>query len=162
MKNTNMFNYDEEESRAENNSKKFTAKTLFKFLVLIFFLGGMVLSGVYFFKNTSSDASLVSRDKRFYDLGEIIVNLSNSSLKNYFLKIDLSISLANSNDEKVVVNQLPVIKDSFQIFLRQLRVEDINGSGGAFYIKTELLKRLNKIVYPTKVEDILIKEIIIN
>lgn len=162
MKNTNMFNYDQEESRAQTSSKKFTAKTLVKFLVLIFSLGGAVISGVYFFKNTSTDTSVVSKEKHFYDLGEIIVNLSNSSLKNYFLKIDLSISLANSNDEKVVINQLPVIKDSFQIFLRQLRVEDINGSGGAFYIKTELLKRLNKILYPTKVEDVLIKEIIIN
>jgi flagellar basal body-associated protein FliL len=162
MKNTNMFNYDQEEAPYEDNSSKYNIKTLIKYLALILVLGASVFWAMNFLKNTSSNTLPIASQKHFYDLGEIIVNLSNSSLKNYFLKVDLSINLTNQNDEKIITNSLPIIKDSFQIFLRELRVEDISGSGGAFYIKTELLKRLNTILYPTKVEDIFIKEIIVN
>jgi flagellar FliL protein len=172
MKNTNMFNYEDDQSDEPGDSKKSNTKVLRKFLLWALLISGGAFLGMHFSKNAPSDIKNLStssnnqeknvREKYFFDLGEIIVNLSNKSLKNYFLKVDLEVNLNNPDDKKIIESQLPIIKDSFQVFLREMRIEDIRGTKGAFYIKSELLKRLNAIIYPVKAENLLIKEIIVN
>ena len=47
---------------------------------------------------------------------------------------------------------MPRIIDNFQIYLRELRVEDLRGSGGIYRLREELLARVNAAVAPVKVE----------
>jgi flagellar FliL protein len=56
---------------------------------------------------------------------------------------------------------LPRILDAFQIYLRELRPADLEGSAGLFRLKEELLRRINLSVYPAKVEGVLFKEILV-
>lgn len=98
----------------------------------------------------------------FLDLDEIITNLSNADGKPDYLKLKLVLMLDNARDLETVKAQAPLINDALNIFLRELRIADITGSGGALMIKAEMLKRINKVLYPIVVKDLLFKEFLIN
>ena len=75
------------------------------------------------------------------------------------MKIILELS-----DQESILNVetfMPRIRDSFQIYLRELRAEDLQGSAGIHRLKSELLLRVNKLMYPTKIDNILFKDVII-
>jgi flagellar protein FliL len=56
---------------------------------------------------------------------------------------------------------LPRIIDNFQVYLRELRVEDLKGSGGMYRLREELLLRVNAAVAPAKINDVLFKEMLV-
>ena len=49
----------------------------------------------------------------------------------------------------------------FQVYTRELRPSDLEGSAGVYRLKEELLRRINVAIYPSKVEAVLFKEILI-
>ena len=51
---------------------------------------------------------------------------------------------------------------NFQVYLRELRVEDeLSGSAGVYRLKEELLARVNAAVEPINVTDVLFKEMLV-
>ena len=56
---------------------------------------------------------------------------------------------------------MPRIVDQFQVYMRELRVEDLNGSAGMARLKEELLMRVNAAVAPTQVRDVLFQQMIV-
>ncbi len=97
----------------------------------------------------------------FYDLPEMIVNLVSNSKKPAYLKIHLSLELDENEDIVTLEHLLPRVIDHFQVFLRELRVDDLNGSAGIYRIKEELLRRVSVAVYPVEIRDVLFKEMLI-
>jgi flagellar FliL protein len=51
--------------------------------------------------------------------------------------------------------------DSFQVYLRELRVEDLKGSAGMYRLREDLLRRINEAARPVKISDVLFKEMLI-
>lgn len=97
----------------------------------------------------------------FTDLPEILVNLNTTGRKSSFLKIRVSLEVPNALEvEKVVAVQDRVV-DAFQVYLRELRVEDLKGSAGMYRLREELLTRVNAAVAPVKVNDVLFKEMLV-
>ncbi len=97
----------------------------------------------------------------FYDLPEMIVNLVSNSKKPAYLKIHLSLELDENEDLVTLEHLMPRVIDHFQVFLRELRVDDLNGSAGIYRIKEELLRRVSVAVYPVEIRDVLFKEMLI-
>lgn len=99
----------------------------------------------------------------YYDLEEFLVNLNNGGATNQvsFLKMSVTLEMESAKDEAVIDDKLPHIRDSFQVYLRELRPSDLQGSAGIQRLREELLLRVNKIIYPAKVQDILFKEVIV-
>ena len=97
----------------------------------------------------------------FYDLPEMIVNLVSNSKKPAYLKIHLSLELDENEDLVTLERLMPRVIDHFQVFLRELRVDDLNGSAGIYRIKEELLRRVSIAVYPVEIRDVLFKEMLI-
>ena len=56
---------------------------------------------------------------------------------------------------------MPSITDSFQVYLRELRLEDLKGSAGLMRLKEELLVRLNIAAGTTQINDVLFKEMLV-
>lgn len=100
-------------------------------------------------------------DVIFYDLPEMIVNLVSGSKKPAYLKIHLALELDESADLVTLERLMPRVIDHFQVFLRELRVDDLNGSAGIYRIKEELLRRVSVAVYPVEIRDVLFKEMLI-
>lgn len=97
----------------------------------------------------------------YYDMEEFIVNLNVGSKRPSFLKMTVSLELAGESQIPRIEEKMPRIRDNFQIYLRELRQEDLQGSAGLYRLREELLLRINKIVYPAKINDILFKEILV-
>lgn len=97
----------------------------------------------------------------YFDLEEFLVNLNNPGKQVSFLKMTVTLQLPNLGAKAEVEKKMPHVRDSFQVYLRELRSVDLQGSAGIQRLREELLLRLNKIIEPEKVEDILFKEIIV-
>lgn len=97
----------------------------------------------------------------FYDLPEILVNLNSPGRRQNFLKIRISLELQSPLDVSKVEAVMPRIIDNFQVYLRELRIEDLQGSAGMLRLREELLARVNNAVKPTKINDVLFKEMLV-
>jgi flagellar FliL protein len=97
----------------------------------------------------------------FYDLPEILVNLNSTGRKQNFLKIRVSLELESALDVGKIEAVMPRIIDNFQVYLRELRVDDLQGSAGMLRLREELMTRVNNAVKPAKVNDVLFKEMLV-
>ncbi len=100
-------------------------------------------------------------DVIYYNLPEFLVNLNTGSKQTSFIKMKITLEAATDGDADAIDNRMPRITDSFNTYLRELRTSDIAGSAGLYRLREELLLRVNKTIYPSKVNDILFREIII-
>ncbi|MDB5359973.1 MAG: fliL [Rhodospirillales bacterium] len=98
----------------------------------------------------------------FYDdLPDMLVNLNTGSKKSSFLKLHVSFQI-ESEDDKVKIKLVQArITDTFQTYLRELRLEDLKGSAGLYRLREELLMRVNAAVAPVKVDDVLFTEMLV-
>ena len=97
----------------------------------------------------------------FYDLPEIVVNLNTGGRKSTLLQISVSLELQSQADIPRVEEVLPRIIDSFQVYLRELRIEDLKGSAGMYRLREELLTRVAAAAAPAKVNDVLFKKMLV-
>src|SRR3546814_391007 len=97
----------------------------------------------------------------FYDLPQMLVNLNTGGSKKNYLKIAISLELTSESDSVALENLLPRVVDNFQVYLRELRVEDLRGAAGVQRLREELLLRVKKAVHPIEVRDVLFKEMLV-
>jgi flagellar FliL protein len=165
---------DEESSGEEqegSSGKKLSGKKLVLFIVLPIFVIGAGAAGVYFSgiadsylgieKSAEEKEAVVPEKAVFFDLPEMLVNLNSTGRRTNFLKINISLELEEEGDIANLELLMPRIVDGFQIYLRELRVDDLRGSAGMYRLREDLLRRINEVVKPIKINDILFKEILI-
>lgn len=97
----------------------------------------------------------------FLDIPDLLVNLNSTGRKANFLKLTISLELEKQEDVAAVQAVMPRIIDNFQVYLRELRLEDLRGSGGVYRLREELLRRVNAATAPVKVVDVLFKEMLV-
>jgi len=97
----------------------------------------------------------------YVDLDEFLVNLDSQGKQQTFLKMTVTLVVPSADAVKDIQAKMPRIRDSFQVYLRELRVDDLQGSAGLYRLREDLLLRLNKIMYPIKINDILFKSILV-
>ena len=138
-------------------------------LVLAAALGVLVVGGAggYWFlagRTGGAEAQAsVAKPAAFIDIREMVVNLSPEPNQDRarFLKFRVALEV---NDPKAVPGiqpYLPRIEDTFQVFVRELRASDLDGSAGIHRLREELLRRVNVAVYPGKVDAVLFKDIVV-
>lgn len=93
----------------------------------------------------------------YFDMDELTVNLSSTGKRTSYLKLKLTLELDKPEDQEALPNVLPRVEDQFQVYLRGVRVEDIQGSDGLQRLREELLLRARKAAAPTEIKDILFK-----
>jgi len=98
----------------------------------------------------------------FYDMPPMTVNLSSvGEDRAQFLKLSVSLELADESMLEIVEPRIARVRDAFQVYLRELRRSDLEGSAGIFRLKEELRRRVNLAIYPAQVNNILFKEILV-
>lgn len=160
------FDGEEGEEQSGGGKKKLI---IIAALALVLLLGGG--GAAYFFLFSGSDAEVVEPENDpdaepeakayFYDLPEMTVNLNSKKQRAQYLRVKISLELVSEEQAHKIEPFMPRVLDAFQVYLRELRTSDLEGSAGLFRLKRELLKRINDAIYPVKVNDILFKEILI-
>ena len=97
----------------------------------------------------------------FIDLPDMVVNLNTGDRQPRYLRAKISLEVDRQSAKKAVEEQLPRVLDDFQVYLREMRLEDLNGSAGLYRLKEELLRRLNTTLAPVEVKDVLFREMLV-
>jgi len=97
----------------------------------------------------------------FFPLPAITVNLENVAGRQQYLKLKATLELRDQEEIAKIEPLMPRVLDAFQVYLRELRTTDIEGSAGMFRLKEELQRRINVAIYPVEVRKILFEEILI-
>jgi len=161
-------------AEGESSGKKFGKKKviLFAAIGLVVLLGagaGVYFSGLLGGGHDEKTASAEGAESEpaapvtahYLDLDEMVITLGGVGRKSSFLKMRLSLELASPEDEIRIKAIMPRIVDNFQVFLRELRIEELQGSQGLYRVKEELLARVNAASHPTKVRDVLFREMLV-
>ena len=98
----------------------------------------------------------------FYTLPPITANMQSPDGRATYLKLKLTFELPNEEAVEVVTANTPRLQDAFQALFRELRVEDLQGSQGSYQVRMEILRRVNLILAPARVNSVLIEEMLIN
>lgn len=141
-----------------------------KKLILIVGAAAILLgggAGGYFLMKKPHAAAEAHVDEKkpvaFVDIREMTVNLAPepSQDRQRFLKFRVALEVKDPKSAAEIQPLLPRVEDSFQVFVRELRASDLDGSAGVYRLREELVRRVNIAVYPAKVDAVLFKDIVI-
>jgi len=155
---------DEEESGGGSGGLLANKKLLIMVAAVVLLLGGA--GGAYFMGLFDGRMGASVEEAKpdavvFFDLPELLVNLNSGSKKKTYLKVQFSLELDENADMAFLQSILPRVIDQFQVYLRELRADDLQGSAGIYRLKEELLRRLNVAAHPLVIRDVLFKEMLI-
>jgi flagellar FliL protein len=97
----------------------------------------------------------------YYEMEEFLNNLSTTGRTPSFLKMTVTLQLKNATVLPVVEANKPRIKDVINTYVRELRPSDLSGSAGVYRLRREVLERMNTVLEPGVVEDVLFDDIIV-
>lgn len=98
----------------------------------------------------------------YYTLPDLVVNMQTADGRPSFLKLKLTLELPDHDTADALDPNLPRLQDMFQVFLRELRPEDLAGSEGGYQLRMEILRRVNLVIAPAKANAVLIEEMLVN
>lgn len=97
----------------------------------------------------------------YYTMPDLVVNMDTADGKPTFLKLKLTFEISDPEALDLVQQDAPRLQDMFTGFLRELRPDDLAGSQGTYELKAEILKRVNLVLAPKKVDAVLIEEMLV-
>ena len=117
----------------------------------------------WFFLSGSGDEhaadAVAEIPETFVDVEPMQVNLRTADGSSRFLKVHVKL-VPGTLDAEAITARLPLVVDSYQPFLRELRPEDIAGSAATFRLKEEMLVRANDVLGKGSVKDVLIQDLV--
>lgn len=180
-KNKTATEAEAEEAEGEAAQPKKTRKKLITMAIIaVLFLGGAGASGFFFLTSGNKDGVLTGSGQAeggaaapvtaeparpvqsfFHDLPDITVNLSSAGGPARFLRLRAVLEVGSQLDLAEVQKIQPRIVDDFQVYLRELRPDDLRGSAGAYRLRHDLLLRANQAAQPVHVHNVLFRELIV-
>ncbi len=144
---------------------------------LVMMVGGAVVlaalggGGWFFFlKKPSAEqiaaaemAKAAKKPAAFVEMKDMMIGISSGGEANRqpIIKIKVVLEIADAKVSEEIKPLLPRVEDAFQVFMRELRPADLEGSAGMYRLKEELLRRVNVTVYPAKIDAVLFKELLV-
>jgi flagellar FliL protein len=132
-------------------------------------LGGGGGAGWFFFMkkpaavDPTAEAAKAQKKTGFVEMKEMMINIAGAQPgeRQNFIKMKVALEIADAKLAPDIQPLLPRVEDMFQVYLRELRPADLEGSAGTFRLKEELLRRVNMAVHPAKVDAVLFKELLV-
>jgi flagellar FliL protein len=97
----------------------------------------------------------------FYAMADQTANIQTADGRPTFLKLKLAFEAPDRDTADAITPNAMRLNDMFQTFLRELRPEDLSGSQGTYQLRMELLRRVNLVIAPAKINGVLIQEMLI-
>lgn len=99
--------------------------------------------------NSSGDKTTI-----FYDLPEIRTQIKTDGKIKENVNIKITVELASQEDIKTIENLLSKLNDIIIAHTSELTSNEISGTEGLYWLKEELLHRINLVTDPIRVENI--------
>lgn len=99
----------------------------------------------------------------YYTMPKMIVNLAGAAEgdRQRLLELELVLEASDPAAFDTMPAMMPRVVDQFQAFLRELRLDDLDGSAGSYRLRLELLKRFNTVMAPAKIDAVLIEGMLV-
>lgn len=128
-------------------------------------LDGMIASTFGTSANAASADAAITGDSpaaiTFYDLPDLVVSLNTNERKSTFLKVRITLELGDPAAAAAVERLLPRIIDHCQVYLRELRPDDLRGSAGTLRLREELRRRIAASIAPATIRDVLFVDLLV-
>ena len=153
---------DGEEEQVETPPKK-NRMMLFIIIgvVVVVLLGGGAAAYFLLFAGGGGDSETAEHAAPVYDYDLPTMTVNLNSEKAEFLKLSVTLELNDESMVELIEPRMTRVIDAFQVYLRELRRSDIEGSAGIYRLKEELRRRVNLAIYPAEVNGILFREILV-
>ena len=168
-----MLDQEEELDQEESStpSTTLTRKKMLIFLLPIVIVIGLSV-GLYYvlnrdYSSTPATYSVVPKTGAedeggitvLYDLPEFSAVLHSEGPDKQLLRLNLNLELSNIEDIKTLELLMPKINDVVLTHIIELSPKEVEGSAGLYWLKEELLYRLNLVVAPIKIQKLNIKSL---
>ena len=97
----------------------------------------------------------------FYTLPDMVMNIQSADGRPTFLKLKLTLEMHDAEVATHLQSEMPRLQDMFTGFVRELRPEDLSGSASTYQLRAEILRRVNLVAAPGKVDAVLIEEMLV-
>jgi flagellar FliL protein len=128
-------------------------------------LGGGAATWFFFFRHSGGEMHAEAPPMKppvYVEVPDLLVNLIGlPGERVQYLKVKLVLEVKEEKQAEAIKPTMPRVTDIFQVYLRELRPSDLNGSAGLFRLKEELTRRVNAAVSPTPINAVLFKEIVV-
>lgn len=128
-------------------------------------IGGGAAAYFFFFSGArdSADSARLAevRNSFIFNLPTMTVNLKSEGDGEAFMKLTIALEVADEKMMEAIQPRMAKVVDAFQVYLRELRKSDLEGSAGIYRLKEELRRRVNVAVFPAQIDSILFKEILV-
>lgn len=144
--------------------------------LIIILIAGLIIvcaaagAGFYFLKgheeepkadtHVAEESAPVAAESHYFELPDLTVNLASAG-GNRFLRLKVVLEVGSAEDLARLEQVRPRIIDDFQVYLRELRPEDLQGSAGSYRLRHDLLLRANQAAQPARVVNVLFKEFLV-
>ena len=161
---------DEEAGAAEAGAEEAKPGGKKKLIIIgaaVAVLLGAGAGGYFFFLKPKGDTHAEAKAEKakpvtFVDLPEMTVNLSTAQQeRQQFFKVKIALEVADPKIAEEIKPVMPRVLDTFQIYLREMRTNDLEGSAAMYRLKEELMRRVNVAIYPAKIDAVLFKEALV-
>ena len=97
----------------------------------------------------------------FVDMPDIVANLNVPGRRSSYIKLRSKLEVARASDARALQEAMPRIQDLFTTYLREVRPEELRGSGGTYRLREELMLRASLAAPPAQVTDVLFVELLL-
>ena len=94
-------------------------------------------------------------------LPSVAVNVLADKEVGPVLRLSVALVVSHRSDVKDVYNALPAVKESILLFARGLSVQDIHNPEALYRLKQAILQRVQWVLAPVVVQDVLISELVL-
>ena len=97
----------------------------------------------------------------YHSIENLLVNLNTGGRGIVLLRISVSLELESEDERQAIELLMPTIMNDFQVYLRSLRPDDLEGTKGLTRIQEELLVRINQSIAPIRIRRVLFEDFLI-
>src|ERR1700736_1434412 len=148
---------------AEVAAPKGKLKLIIAAVAVLFIVSGAA-TWFFFFRHHGEEmhAEAPAKPPVYVDVPDLLVNLIGlPGERVQYLKVKVVLEVKEEKQVEAIKPAMPRVTDLFQVYLRELRPSDLNGSAGLFRLKEELTRRVNAAVSPIQISAVLFKEIVV-
>lgn len=167
-----MTDFDDDLDKTDDNnaSSKISKKKILVFLLPVLIVIGIAVGMYHIFgtqtqetagmpysvmeKTSEGNGNAKKQLLIFYDLPEISTRVKTPDGSKQTAYIKISIELSQMEDIKAIDTLLPRLNDIIISHTGELTSDEISGANGLYWLKEELLHRINLVTAPIKIENL--------
>ncbi len=94
----------------------------------------------------------------YFTLPDVVANIESPDGHTSYLKLKLTFECPDEDTVDTLTESMPRVNDILQGFMGELRPEDLSSSAGDYQLRLEILRRINLVLAPHKINAVLIEE----